>query len=134
MTILEALDDPNLLGAAFTGDSWSAWRAFLAATFFGAPPFPATFLWVTVAAALFIVAASFAARFCSIFCAFATSASARIRRAVALANAFCATSAAFRALRADFAAFFDSFFAFFSASLARAARSSATAAARSAVF
>ena len=33
MTILDALDDPQLLGAAFDGDTWNAWRAFLAACF-----------------------------------------------------------------------------------------------------
>lgn len=33
MTILEALDDANLLGPAFPDASWDAWRAFLAATF-----------------------------------------------------------------------------------------------------
>ena len=34
MTILDALDDPNLLGAAFPdAESWTAWRAFLAAVY-----------------------------------------------------------------------------------------------------
>src|SRR5437773_152096 len=33
MTILEALDDPKLFGSAFTGSTWAAWRAFLAALF-----------------------------------------------------------------------------------------------------
>jgi hypothetical protein len=33
ITIHEALDDPALFAAAFKGDSWRAWRAFLAALF-----------------------------------------------------------------------------------------------------
>ncbi|WP_245906631.1 terminase large subunit domain-containing protein [Teichococcus aestuarii] len=33
MTILEAMDDPNLFGTHFRGESWGAWRAFLAALF-----------------------------------------------------------------------------------------------------
>jgi len=34
VTILDALDDPNLLGAAFPdAETWRAWRAFLAAVF-----------------------------------------------------------------------------------------------------
>ena len=33
ITILDAMDDPNLFGAWFRGDTWNAWRAFLAALF-----------------------------------------------------------------------------------------------------
>ena len=34
MTILDTLDDPNLLGAAFPdAESWRAWRAFLASVY-----------------------------------------------------------------------------------------------------
>src|SRR5579863_6680233 len=32
-TIIEALDDPDLLGAAFKGNSWSTWRAILKAAY-----------------------------------------------------------------------------------------------------
>ncbi len=33
MNILDAMNDPNLLGTHFRGPSWSAWRAFLSALF-----------------------------------------------------------------------------------------------------
>lgn len=33
ITVLDALDDPALFGRQFEGDSWRAWRAFLAALF-----------------------------------------------------------------------------------------------------
>ena len=33
MTILEALEDPQLFGSAFTGKTWAAWRTVLAALF-----------------------------------------------------------------------------------------------------
>jgi hypothetical protein len=33
MTILEAMDDPNLFGLWFSGKTWTAWFAFLAALF-----------------------------------------------------------------------------------------------------
>jgi len=36
VTILDALDDPQLFGPAFTGGNWTAWRAFLA-TLYGLP-------------------------------------------------------------------------------------------------
>jgi hypothetical protein len=31
VTLLDALDDPALLGATFGGDTWKPWRMFLAA-------------------------------------------------------------------------------------------------------
>jgi hypothetical protein len=37
MTLLEALRDPNLFGRHFKGQSWKAWRVFLAALFAEAP-------------------------------------------------------------------------------------------------
>ena len=33
MTLLEALDDPNLFGLHFRGATWRTWRTFLAALF-----------------------------------------------------------------------------------------------------
>jgi hypothetical protein len=33
LTILDALDDPNLFGAAFPGESWRPWRGFLGSLF-----------------------------------------------------------------------------------------------------
>ncbi len=33
ISILDAFDDPQLFGRQFKGESWSAWRAFLAALF-----------------------------------------------------------------------------------------------------
>lgn len=33
ITILQAMDDPKLFGPWFKGDSWAAWRVFLAALF-----------------------------------------------------------------------------------------------------
>lgn len=39
ITILDAMDDPKLFGPWFRGDSWDAWRAFLAALF-GLPMSP----------------------------------------------------------------------------------------------
>jgi hypothetical protein len=38
MTLLEALRDPNLFGRHFKGQSWKAWRVFLAALFAEALP------------------------------------------------------------------------------------------------
>jgi hypothetical protein len=33
LDILAALDDPDMFAPHFQGDSWTAWRAFLAALF-----------------------------------------------------------------------------------------------------
>jgi hypothetical protein len=43
MNIIEAIDDPNLLGASIRDpDSWKPWRALLAAAFGPRPSFSAS--------------------------------------------------------------------------------------------